>query len=267
VRWTSTRKRKSNGSNPAAKAQRKREGNLNLLLRPLCAFAPLRLKLFSFVPNPAIRAVLWDFGGVLTESPFDAFLRYERERGLPPGFIRRLNTVNPDHNAWARLERGELTLSQFDLAFAEEARAAGQTVAGRDVVALLYGAVRPAMVQALRRCAEHYMTACLTNNINTGIGHGLPVSDERAAEVERILRLFDLVIESSKVGVRKPEPSFYRMALDALKIEACQAVYLDDLGINLKPARAMGITTIKVDSIEQALAELERTLKLTLRQS
>jgi putative hydrolase of the HAD superfamily len=217
------------------------------------------------MPNPAIRAVLWDFGGVITESPFEAFRRYERQRGLPPGFIQRLNTLNPDGNAWARLERAEITLAEFDSAFAEEARAAGQALSGSEVVALLYGAVRPPMVRALRRCSEHYLTACLTNNINTGVGHGLPVSDERAAEVERILQLFDLVLESSKVGVRKPEPAFYRMALDALDIEAAQAVYLDDLGMNLKPARVMGMTTIKVDSAEQALAELEQALGLALR--
>jgi len=217
------------------------------------------------MPNPAIRAVLWDFGGVLTESPFEAFAHYERSRRLPPGFIRGVNAINPDRNAWARLERGEITLAEFDLAFAEEARAAGQAVPGSEVVALLYGAVRPPMVRALRRCGEHYLTACLTNNINTGVGHGLPASEERAAEVERILELFDLVIESSKVGMRKPEPGFYRMALDALKIEARQAVYLDDLGANLKPARAMGMTTIKVESTEQALGELEQTLGLTLR--
>ncbi|HEU5284428.1 MAG TPA: HAD-IA family hydrolase [Burkholderiales bacterium] len=217
------------------------------------------------MPNPAVRAVFWDFGGVITESPFEAFERYERERGLPPGFIRRLNAANPDRNAWARLERGEITLAEFDCAFAEEAHAAGQALSGSEVVGLLYGAVRPAMVQALRRCGEHYLTACLTNNINTGVGHGLPTSDARAAEVERILQLFDLVIESSKTGVRKPEPAFYRMALDALKIEAPQAVYLDDLGMNLKPARAMGMTTIKVDSPAQALAELEQVLGLSLR--
>jgi putative hydrolase of the HAD superfamily len=229
----------------------------------LCAFAA---NAFSFVPNPAIRAVLWDFGGVLTESPFDAFRRFEQERGLPTDFLRGLNATNPDHNAWAQLERGELTLAQFDVAFAEEAHAAGHRIAGSEVVSLLYGAVRPEMVQALRRCGDHYMTACLTNNINTGVGHGLPVSDERAAEVGRILTLFDVVIESSKVGVRKPEPGFYRMALDTLNIEAAEAVYLDDLGVNLKPARAMGMTTIKVESVKQALADLERALDLALHQ-
>lgn len=217
------------------------------------------------MPNPAVRAVLWDFGGVITESPFEAFDRFERERGLQAGFIRRLNAFNPDDNAWARLERGEITLTEFDYAFAAEARSAGASVSGAEVIALLYGPVRAPMVEALRRCREHYLTACLTNNINTGIGHGVPASDERAAEVERILQLFDLVIESSKVGMRKPEPGFYQMALEALNIEARQAVYLDDLGINLKPARALGMTTIKVESTEQALAELEQALGLVLR--
>jgi putative hydrolase of the HAD superfamily len=217
------------------------------------------------MPNPAVRAVLWDFGGVITESPFEAFDRFERERGLPAGFIRRVNAFNPDDNAWARLERGEITLTEFDYAFAAEARSAGASVSGAEVIALLYGPVRAPMVEALRRCREHYLTACLTNNINTGIGHAVPASDERAAEVERILQLFDLVIESSKVGMRKPEPGFYQMALEALNIEARQAVYLDDLGINLKPARALGMTTIKVESTEQALAELEQALGLVLR--
>lgn len=217
------------------------------------------------MPHSTIRAVLWDFGGVLTESPFEAFRCYEREHGLPEGFIRRLNAANPDGNAWARFERGELTLAEFDDAFGQESRAAGYAVPGSKVVRLLYRAVRPAMVEALRRCSEHYLTACVTNNVNTGVGHGLPTSDERAEEIERILSLFDLVIESSKVGARKPEPGFYRIALDALQVEPAQTVYLDDLGINLKPARAMGMTTIKVESEEQALAELEQVLGMTLR--
>jgi putative hydrolase of the HAD superfamily len=216
------------------------------------------------VPNPRFRAVLWDFGGVVTDSPFEAFRRYERSRGLPQDFIRGVNARNPDANAWARLERGETTLEEFDRAFAAEASAAGHMVPGRDVIALLYGEPRPAMVQALRRCARHYLTACLTNNVNTGVDHGLPASAERAAQVAEIMGLFHLVIESSKVGARKPEPRFYRHALEALQIEPQAAVYLDDLGINLKPARAMGMTTIKVETPEQALAELEAVLELPL---
>lgn len=216
------------------------------------------------MPNSAIRAVLWDFGGVITDSPFEAFRRFERERGLPEDFLRRVNATNPDSNAWARFERSELTLAQFDAAFAEETAAAGHRVGGAAVVKLLYGAVRPTMVEALRRVGEHYTTACLTNNVNTGPGHGLPTSDERTDEVLRVLAMFDHVIESRKVGARKPEPRFYELALARLAIDPREAVYLDDLGINLKPARALGMTTIKVDSAPQALAELARVLDLPL---
>jgi putative hydrolase of the HAD superfamily len=211
-----------------------------------------------------VRAVLWDFGGVITDSPFEAFRRFERERGLPDDFLRRVNATNPDGNAWARFERSELTLEQFDAEFAAETTAAGHRVPGADVVKLLYGAVRPAMVEALRRVGEHYMTACLTNNVNASGKHGLPTSDDRAEEVARILAMFDHVIESRKVGVRKPERRFYELALAQLAIGPHEAVYLDDLGVNLKPARAMGMTTIKVDSAPQALAELEDVLGLAL---
>jgi putative hydrolase of the HAD superfamily len=217
------------------------------------------------MPNPAFRAVLWDFGGVLTDSPFEAFRRFEHARGLPPDFLRRVNARTPDDNAWARYERSELTLAQFDAAFADETAAAGHRVGGAEVVQLLYGAVRPAMVEALRRVGEHYLTACLTNNVKTGSAHGLPTTDERAQEVQDVLALFDHVIESSKVGARKPEPRFYECALRTLGIEPRQAVFLDDLGINLKPARAMGMTTIKVVDAPQALRELEAALDLRLR--
>jgi len=215
-------------------------------------------------PNPAIRAVLWDFGGVITDSPFEAFRRFESGRGLPRDFLRQVNATNPDSNAWARFERSELTLEQFDTAFADETAAAGHRVRGADVVKLLYGPIRPAMVEALRRVGEHYTTACLTNNVNAGAGHGLPTSDERAAEVVRIMARFDHVIESRKVGVRKPEPRFYELALAQLGIRPSEAVYLDDLGINLKPARAMGMATIKVDSAPLALGELARILNVPL---
>jgi putative hydrolase of the HAD superfamily len=214
-------------------------------------------------PNPAIRAVLWDFGGVLTESPFIAFAEFERRRALPEGFLRRVNSIHPDDNAWARFERGQITLTEFGDAFEVESTALGHPVRGEDVIALLHGSVRPAMVAALRRCKAHFRNACLTNNVRTGSGHGLP-TDARAREVAQILSLFDLVVESSLVGARKPEPPFYQIALEKLEIDPEEAVYLDDLGSNLKPARALGMTTIKVDSPEQALRELETALKIPL---
>jgi putative hydrolase of the HAD superfamily len=215
-------------------------------------------------PNRAYQAVLWDFGGVLTESPFIAFARFEDARGLPRDFLRRVNSVNADANAWARFERGEITLAQFGDAFEAECLVHGHAVRGEEVIALLYGEIRPQMVEAVRRCGEHYTTACLTNNIKTGRGHGLPTSDSRAAEVASVMNLFDFVLESSVIGARKPEPRFYQLALERLGIEASAAVYLDDLGINLKPARKLGMTTIKVESTAQALAELEAVLRLPL---
>jgi putative hydrolase of the HAD superfamily len=215
-------------------------------------------------PNPAIRAVLWDFGGVFTESPFKAFSEFERRHRLPDGFLRRVNRVDSDNNAWARFERGQISLAQFGETFEAESRALGHAVRGEDVIALLYGDVRPTMVAALRRCKAHFRNACLTNNVKISGGHGLPTSDARGREVMQILGLFDLVIESSLVGVRKPEARFYQIALERLAIEPRQAVYLDDLGINLKPARALGMTTIKVDSAEQALGELEAVLNIPL---
>ncbi len=136
---------------------------------------------------------------------------------------------------------------------------------GEEVIALLYGELRPQMVEALRRCSGHFVNACLTNNVNTGRGHSLPTSEAKARQVGEIMALFDLVIESSLVGARKPELRFYQLALEQLAIEPPEAVYLDDLGINLKPARALGMTTIKVESAEQALGELETVLKLKLR--
>jgi putative hydrolase of the HAD superfamily len=208
--------------------------------------------------------VLWDFGGVFTESPFKAFASFERSRGLPEGFLRQINSVDSDSNAWARFERGQINLVEFGDAFERESATSGHPVRGEDVIALLYGEVRPKMVTALRRCKLHFRNACLTNNVKTGGGHGLPASEARAREVTQVLSLFDLVIESSVVGARKPEPRFYQIALQQLEIEPSQAVYLDDLGINLKPARALGMKTIKVDTPEQALAELETVLNISL---
>ncbi len=217
------------------------------------------------MPNQAIRAVLWDFGGVITDSPFDAFNRFEAKRGLPRDFIRTVNTVNPDTNAWALYERSQISLEEFDQAFAAESRAAGHAVRGADIARLLYGPIRPAMVEALQRCKPHFKNACLTNNVVTSAPHGLPTTDDRADQVIAVMRHFDHVIESSKVGARKPEARFYEIALERIGVTAAQAVFLDDLGINLKPARAMGMTTIKVTDPDLALQELSAILGLPLR--
>lgn len=213
--------------------------------------------------NPSIRAVLWDFGGVFSSSPFDAFDRYEKSRSLPEGLLRKVNTINPDANAWARLERAEITAEEFDTEFDREARALGHSVPGKDVLGLLFGDIRPEMVEALRRCRAVFRTACITNNFGD-VGPGV-VSAEREQAWRDVVSLFEFVLESSKVGVRKPEPAIYRMACDKLGIAPEEAVYLDDLGINLKPAKALGMTTIKVGDPAVAIAELEAVTGLALR--
>jgi putative hydrolase of the HAD superfamily len=199
--------------------------------------------------------VLFDFGGVLSNSPFDAFRHYEEANGLPVGFIRSVNATNHLDNAWARLERGEVGFDEFCDAFESEAAMAWGRVAARDLFALFWGEVREDMIEAVRRCRREFKTGLLTNNF-------APIDDERLADV---LELFDVIVESSVVGVRKPDPRFYRLACEKLGIAPTQAVFLDDLGVNLKPARALGMMTIKFDDTASALAELEAVLGIPLR--
>lgn len=206
-----------------------------------------------------IRAVLWDFGGVVSTSPFDGFRAYEDRMGLPEGFLRTLNATDPDTNAWARLERNEVSVEEFCEQFEAEARAAGgDRVVALDVLGLLAGDVRPAVVEAIRRCrAAGFGTALLTNNV-------VGFSRDGEGPHGPILDLFDVVVESSKVGMRKPDERFYRLACELLGIDPPEAVFLDDLGVNLKPARAMGMTTIKVSDPDAALARLESVLGIPL---
>jgi len=209
--------------------------------------------------RPEVKAVLWDFGGVITSSPFEAFNRYEASRGLPRDSIRRINAADPDRNAWARLERSEIDADAFDALFAEEAAAQGYQIAGRDVLSLLAGDIRPAMVAALDTLtAAGIRIGCITNNAKVGRGAGMVADPEKARAVAAILARFEHVIESAKVGVRKPDPRIYRMMCDAIGVPPEACVYLDDLGINCKPAAAMGMAAIKVTSETQALADLAR---------
>lgn len=200
--------------------------------------------------DKTIKAVIFDFGGVMTSSPFEAFARYEAQHGLPDGLIRRVNATNPDDNAWAKLERSEIDVAGFDSLFLAESTALGHPVAGREVLPLLHGDLRAGMVAALKACAKRFRVACITNNIS---GDRDPVT---AGHMIDVLALFELVIESSKVGLRKPDPRIYLMACDKLGVAPAECVYLDDLGINCKPAAALGMTAIKVTGEAQALADL-----------
>ncbi|MGB5901390.1 MAG: HAD-IA family hydrolase [Xanthobacteraceae bacterium] len=211
-----------------------------------------------------IEAVIFDFGGVVTSSPFDAFTRFETERGLPTDIIRRTNAANHLENAWAKFERAEVDLDAFDELFAAESLALGAEVRGRDVLPLLSGDLRPEMVEALRRIKARFKTGCITNNLpNNAIRN----ANGRSIYVAEVMALFDHVIESAKIGLRKPDPRIYQMMVAALGVDPKNCVYLDDLGVNLKPARDMGMTTIKVLSGAQAIADLEAATGLTLRDS
>lgn len=204
-----------------------------------------------------VAAILWDFGGVITSSPFEAFNRYEEAHGLPRDFIRTVNATNPHANAWARLERAEIDTEGFDELFRTEAQALGHDVPGADVLPLLAGGIRPRMVQTLDRLkAAGFRLGCITNNVKSGIGAGMDADSERSGQTAAVMGRFDQVIESSKAGVRKPDPAIYRMMCTALAVEPQACVYLDDLGINCKPAAALGMHAIKVESERQALADL-----------
>ena len=208
-----------------------------------------------------IEAVIWDFGGVLTTSPFEAFERFERERGFPADIIRRTNAANHLENAWAKFERAEVDAETFDRLFAEETRGFGAEIRGKDVLPLLQGDLRPEMVEALKRVKAQCKTGCITNNLPA---NAMGSTSGRSLYVAEVMALFDHIIESAKIGLRKPDPRIYRMMVDTLKVDPAKCVYLDDLGVNLKPAREMGMTTIKVVSAPQALAELEAATGMKL---
>ncbi|HEU4726353.1 MAG TPA: HAD-IA family hydrolase [Kofleriaceae bacterium] len=210
--------------------------------------------------SPGIRAVLFDFGGVILSSPIDGFRDYERRAGLPPGFLQRLNMIDPDNNAWACMERGELDEDTFCARLEAEARAQGHAIDARVVLGQLTGQLRPDLVAVVRALRTRYVVACLTNNMRLGHGAAMAQTPQRATEITEVMALFAHVVESCKIGARKPEPRFYQRACEIVGVAPEHCVFLDDLGINLKPARAMGMATIKVGDPAQAIADLESVL-------
>ena len=205
-----------------------------------------------------IKAVFWDFGGVITTSPFDSFNIYEEKHNLPKDLIRTINSTNPDSNAWARLERNEIDQEEFDSLFAVESKTFGHSIAGKEVLTLLKGQIRPEMVEALRNIKNKLIQGCLTNNIQSMEDQQLEKNASAFSGTnQEIMRLFDFVFESSKENVRKPDPRFYKLACERGKVNPNEVIFLDDLGINLKPAKALGMKTIKVVKADEALKELQ----------
>ncbi len=199
-------------------------------------------------PRP-VRAVLWDMGGVLTTSPFEAFARYESDRGLPQDFLRTVNATDPDDNAWARLERGELDPGRFDAAFADESEAAGHRVAGSDVLALLVGDPRPTMLRARWPRAG---SGPQPSSSPTTSRRSIPTTPRSP----RCSRTSTPCANRPRWGAASRNRSSTASACARAGVAPSEAVFLDDLGVNLKPARAMGMRTIKVETPERALDEL-----------
>ena len=211
-----------------------------------------------------IKAVFWDFGGVITSSPFESFNKFEKENSLPQDFLRKVNSTNPDANAWAKLERNELDIHEFDKLFEKESRDLGFPVKGKDVLALLKGEVRPEMIQALKKIKGNLLQACLTNNIQSMDEENFEGNVSASGKHDQVMQMFDFVFESSKENVRKPDPEFYLRACERGKINPSEVVFLDDLGINLKPARELGMKTIKVINSFEALSRLNSYIEIDL---
>ena len=197
-----------------------------------------------------IRGALFDVGGVVQDSPLHAIARYERDHGIPPGAINRAVVTTGDSGAWSRLERGELTVEAFCAPFEADCRALGFGVDGARMMAYIAeaGVIRPQMVEAIRRLRERGLrVGALTNNW---------LSEDRRRPAHPLREHFHVVVESSVVGLRKPDPRIYELACRELGVAPVQTAFLDDIGRNLKPAHALGMTTIKVNDPGQALREL-----------
>jgi putative hydrolase of the HAD superfamily len=208
-------------------------------------------------PSATYRAVIFDVGGVIVGSPLEAIAAYEIEQGIPAGLINRVVVTTGAAGAWARLERGELSLEDFYPAFDADCARSGLAISARDLMTRVAAAtvVRPAMLDAIARIrAKGLLVAVITNNW---------ISEDGGTAALR--GHVDVFIESSVVGVRKPDPAIFRLACEQAGITPGEAIFLDDIGANLKTARSLGMTTIKVADPDAALAELEQLLGFPLR--
>lgn len=216
-----------------------------------------------------IRAIIFDLGGVVLGSPLHAIAQYERELGLPANFVNRVVADTAPGGAWSRLERGEISMETFYVEFEADCQAAGQALSARAMFERMGVAAqpRPIMLEAIRRIrAQGLLAGALTNNWATDEADDEAGGQETRANdgSQALSELFDVFVESSVEGLRKPDPRIYTLTCERLGVEPTQAAFLDDIGSNLKAARALGMTTIKVDTPEQALDELSRVIDLEL---
>jgi len=207
----------------------------------------------------AFRAVIFDLGGVVMDSPLHAIAAYERELGIPEGHVNRVVVATGHSGAWSRLERGECTLEEFYGSFERECGDAGHALSAREMMVRIgrHSKPRPQMLDAIARIrARGLRTGALTNNWK---------GDETGRRTQSLGEHFDVVVESAVVGLRKPDPRIYELACRRLEVTAAESIFLDDIGRNLKAARELGMKTIKVDEADHALAELAELLGFPLR--
>ena len=204
-----------------------------------------------------IKTIIFDFGGVITDSPIEGFKKLEQAYGISKGVISSIVMTNPDNNAWAKSERGEIDIESFISEFDMEANKLGYKLSAREILKQLYGPLRPIMKEKIISLSKNFQLVCLTNVLK---GVHIFSPKERKFEVDHILSYFDKIYESCEVGMRKPEERIYQYLLSDLKIKPENSVFLDDLGINLKTAKSLGINTIKVINPIDALSELDNLL-------
>ena len=207
-----------------------------------------------------IKTIIFDFGGVVTNSPIEGFKKLEDTYGYAKGLITSINMNNPNNNAWAQSERGEINIDTFLSQFEKEALEIGQKINANEILMQLYGSMRPIMVNKIISLAKSkkYKLICLTNVLK-GIKKFMP--KEREEAVNNIMSYFDVIYESYKIGMRKPESRIYEYIIENLAIIPNETVFLDDLGMNLKTAKKLGINTIKVVDPEESIKELDLLLE------
>ena len=207
-----------------------------------------------------IKTIIFDFGGVITNSPIEGFKLLEEKHGYDKGIITNINMNNPDNNAWAKSERGEIDINTFLEEFEKEALSIGQKINAKEILQQLYGSLRKNMINKIKllSASKKYKLICLTNVLK---GVDIFTPKERVEAVKNVMSYFDIIYESYKLNMRKPEARIYQYILKELNIEPQETVFLDDLGMNLKSARKLGINTIKVIEPNDAIYELDQILE------
>ena len=207
-----------------------------------------------------IKTIIFDFGGVITNSPIEGFKLLEEKHGYDKGIITNINMNNPDNNAWAKSERGEIDINTFLEEFEKEALSIGQKINAKEILQQLYGSLRKNMMNKIKllSTSKKYKLICLTNVLK---GVDIFTPKERVEAVKNVMSYFDIIYESYKLNMRKPEARIYQYILKELNIEPQETVFLDDLGMNLKSARKLGINTIKVIEPNDAIYELDQILE------